>query len=499
MDRSPGWRGQRDTSQRRFWRMVLISVLAHAPLTPAAALVGLIGMLAPAAPSEHAPPSPPITAIPVDLLSGDTPGPSGAAAEAESNAKAAKPEGAQQPSPNELDTPGEEDGKPKPTPADKPTLGAAEKPRAGKSVGDPVAMAGSAGKVADANANVRLLVFNDRIRSHPLGQRIGVLLGAAKQWRDFLGPGGLDPVRDIDRVLIAGPQLKDSSQVVVVLKVKADAAQMRQAVDALVRRDPEGKWLDGDVPAARAKADRAERVFVLPKPGIVIVTPPSAAEHAIKVGKDLRFPNPKGKEALTTYVITPWRAFVGIPFEVPKSIKWVRMSVVATEDGGAYAQLIAEDESAASAKKNAALLTERLNTVTRIDLTKRGGAFGKAARFLFGDEVRLLEPVSFEASGKEIRGKVVATPKQLGTLLEAISGYAEQLAKQNKKAGTVVDAGADSAQATAPAAEAPANASGEPSANDPSPLPEHAPTAASPATPRAAPPPTATEAPAPSP
>ena len=445
--------------------MLAFSLLAHVPLTPAAALLGLIGLLAEAPSEDPGPAPPPITAIPVDLLTDDAFGPVGVEDGKGEEAVGAKPgeeSAADDKDPfDELDDDDDDDtalsvpDKPEEKGSDDDD-GADEKPKPpknGTSVGDPVAMAGSAGKVTDANANVRLLIFNDRIRSHPLGKRIGTLLGAAEQWKDFFGPGGLDPVNDVDRVLIAGPQLKDSSGVVAVLKVSADPTRVKAAVDALVQRDPAGGWLDAGVSAARAKADRAERVFVLPRPGIVVVTPPSAADHALKVGKSLRFPRPKGKEALTTYVITPWRAFRGIPFQVPKSIKWVRMKIIPTENGGAYAELVAEDESEAAAKKNAQLLTTRLNTVTRIDLRKKGGVFGKAARFLLGDEVKLVEPVAFTSKGKQIHGKVVATPKQLGSLLEAISGYAEQLAKdaKKKKQAAVADAGLDAGAPKAPA------------------------------------------------
>ncbi len=422
-------------------------------------------MLAEAPTEDPGPAAPPITAIPVDLLTDDAFGPVGVEDGEGDKAVGAKPgeESAEDDTDpfDELEDDDDDDTAlsvpDKPEEEGSDDEGADDKPKPpknGTSVGDPVAMAGSAGKVTDANANVRLLIFNDRIRSHPLGKRIGTLLGAAEQWKDFFGPGGLDPVNDVDRVLIAGPQLKDSSSVVAVLKVSADPTRVKAAVDALVNRDPAGGWLDAGVSAARAKADRAERVFVLPRPGIVVVTPPSAADHALKVGKSLRFPRPKGKEALTTYVITPWRAFRGIPFQVPKSIKWVRMKIVPTDNGGAYAELVAEDESEAAAKQNAQLLTTRLNTVTRIDLTKKGGVFGKAARFLLGDEVKLVEPVAFTSKGKQIHGKVVATPKQLGSLLEAISGYAEQLAKEakKKKAAAAADAGLDAGAAAAPTA-----------------------------------------------
>lgn len=476
----PEWRGQPDTTSR-VGRALALSLLLHAPLTPLAALVGLVGLLGSAPDEAELPAVAPITAIPLDLIevevgdeavgrtgespeSGEPPEPAGAPPTAEPEPSA--------PLVAELPTP------PKPAPSreagDKPAgaEGPTDVPASGPSVGDPVTLSGKAGQVTDANANVRLLVFADRIRSHQLGRKVGALLGAAAQWRDFFGPGGLDPVRDIDRILIAGPQLRDSSQVVAVLKVSADPARVRGAVDALVARDGQGGWLDAGVPAARANADRAERVFVLSGKDIVIVAPPSAADNAIKQAKGLRFPNPKGSEAVTAYVVTPWRAFIGIPFEVPKSIRWVRMKITATADGGAVAELIAEDESDELARKNARSLTEKLNAVSHIDLKKKGGVLGKAARFLFGDEVRLVEPVAFTSSGKQIHGRVVATPKQLGSLLDAISSYAEHHAQEaaRKQRERQADAGVD----VAPAAPLPAP---DATAPEPSPAPaEQAPT-----------------------
>jgi hypothetical protein len=456
VDRRTQWRGQPDTSRWRLVRVLLLSALLHLPLTPLAALAGLLGLLFRPAPVDL-PELPPIQAIPVDLLEEEAeatkesePEPVAEVAPAPPPEPERAPEAPRTPEPKE---PEKEATKPAEE-ADK-----REPPKGG--IGDPVALSGSAGSLADSNANVRLLIFTDRMRNHPLGNRIGELLAAADQWKDFFGPGGLDPVRDVDRILIAGPQLRDSSQVLAVLRTSATPERVRSTVDVLVKRDPEGKWLDAAVPAAKARADRAERIFVLPKPGLVIVTPPSAAEDAIKRGKSLRFPDAKGSEVLTTYVVTPWRAFIGVPFEVPKSIAWVKMKITATADGGATAELEAEDESEELAKKNAEKLAAGINRVTQIQTGALGAMFGVKA-------FKLIEPVSFSASGKKITGTVVATPSQLGALLEAVSKLAKEIAAENAKkakAAAQADAGAQAdaaagapADAAAPTPPAEANA-----------------------------------------
>jgi hypothetical protein len=124
--------------------------------------------------------------------------------------------------------------------------------------------------------------------THPLGPRIGKLLGSIYQWRDFFGPAGIDPIRDVDRVMVTGSQLRNSKDVVAILKLNVGQERIRGAIDAIVRADAEhGEWLDASVPAATAYADRAPRIFVLGSPGTVIVTPPSALENVIKSAKRL--------------------------------------------------------------------------------------------------------------------------------------------------------------------------------------------------------------------
>src|SRR5688572_26239385 len=260
------WRGSSDTSRRRLIWWILFSLLLHSPFTPLAALFGLVAFLRPAD-SESDEPVDPITAIPIDLL--EDMGPAGGAPP-----KPADPEPVAPKEDDSFKDLAVDEPKPEPRPKPKPERPAADAdggadPEAlasadggseagaagtGSSIGDPVALSGAAGRIADANANVRLIVYTERIRNQPLGPRVGMLLSQAPQWRDFFGPAGLDPIKDVDRILIAGPQLRDSSQVVAVLKYNVSEGRMRQALDAIVQRDPaNGGWLDAGVPAATAR------------------------------------------------------------------------------------------------------------------------------------------------------------------------------------------------------------------------------------------------------
>jgi hypothetical protein len=423
--------------------LVVVSLLLHSPFTPLAALFGLFGLLTHDTSGEQVPEEA-ITAIPIDLIPDEEPDPGGQPAEK----PAPKPASEKDPfdelekSDREPKTQLEPEHRPEaeqdagPSDAGADALvamadsGASDGGAgvgAGKAIGDPVAASGSAGKIADSNANVRLIVYNERLRNHAMGPRVATLLSQAYQWRDFFGPAKLDPIHDVDRMLIAGPQFKQSSNVVAVLHYNVSQDRMKRAIDALVQRDaPAGGWLDGGVPAATAHADRAERLFVLPAPNILVVAPPSAAAHALKLGRDTRLPPARGPEVLMAYVVTPWRAFVGIPFNFPHSIKWVRMKVTPSADGGAVATLVAEDESAESAQRNAEQLQKQMDAVTQIKLGALGALFGRA-------EHKVIERVTLVAQGNQIHGTVVATPRQLGALLEAIAQAAKQFAEDNAR------------------------------------------------------------------
>ena len=457
VEAATGWRGSRDTTRKRLIAWIIVSLLLHSPLTPLAALFGLAAFWRPGKDTPEEP-AELLTAIPVDLLSDQGPEPAGG--------PEAKPSEPEQPSAEPSKDLAVEEPKPKkvePKPershpvtdagadGEAPLAVAdagADGPVAGKgsSIGDPVALSGTAGRIADSNANVRLIVYTDRIRHQTLGARVGALLGQAYQWRDFFGPAGLDPIKDVDRILIAGPQLRDSSQVVAVLKYNVSEGRMRQAIDAIVRRDPaNGGWLDAGVPAASARADRAERVFVMPTPGIVAVVPRRAAKNLQSL-RGATIPAPKGPEIMTGFMVTPWRAFRGLPVRIPESISWARMQVLPGADGNATVELEAQDESAESARENAEQLQRALDALTQINLGILGSLLGKK-------EHRMVERVTFTSSGTKIQGKIVITPSQLSTLIEGAAQYAKDLAERNarRRLETSGDAGAATPLPNAPA------------------------------------------------
>jgi hypothetical protein len=406
------WRGQPDTSSRRLRWLVLASLLAHAPFTPLVALIGLFGWLASKPPA--APDAPPITAIPVDLIESDEPA-----------APAPPP-----PSPVEVTEPPPVVRRPPPrkepvdagipdagVPDAEPTDAAAETdagdagpPRDAGTPNPLAALSGSAKKVIDADANVRVVVYPEKIRNHPLGPRIGKMLASVYQWRDFFGPAKLDPIRDVDRILIVGPELRDSSKVVAILKLNVSGARVHEAIDAIVQADPDhGAWLDAGIPAATAYADRAPRVFALPSPNTVVVVPPSAQDAALKLPKDVGIRKATGPEVVWAYAVTPWRPARLLRIDLPKTLKWAKVWVTPNAGGGATVEAEAEDESPELAEKDAgqimAVINQNLALADTIG-SILGGVLGVQAP-------KLVEKIELHAEGATIRGTAVLTESQI--------------------------------------------------------------------------------------
>jgi hypothetical protein len=427
-----------DTMPSRLGRFFALALVLHVPFSPIVGLLGLVHLLG--TNEVEGPPPPPLTEIPLDLFEDDD-APSGKPAEtpeAKEPAAVAEPEAALPAEPEPVvvkpKKPKElpDAGAPEPVDAGAPDAsktsdaGAADAADAappgdagperkpGEGIGSPVAGIGDK-RVVDPNAHVQVLIQMNRVRQHPLGNRVGPLLRNVYQWRDFFGPTQIDPVRDLDRMLIVGSQLRDSSGVVAILEFNVPQERVRSAVDLLVTRDPQGTWLDGGVPAAQARADRGDRVFVMPAPKLLVVAPPSVLEAAKKFKKLPR--ELKGDEIAIVHLDTPANAFIGLPVVIPKSIRSADVRLSPRADGGVIIDILAHDETEPLARSDAQALTQALTAATSLNL----GLFGSV---LFGSsQKKFIEKGTFEADGTDIRGEIVLSRDQVVTVLELASGF----------------------------------------------------------------------------
>ncbi len=439
-------RGARATRQRIWTLCLVVSLVLHLPFTPFAGLLALLGFWQPSDTAEE-PPDPALTEIPIDVATDlgtaesapAPPPPPSEPAAGEPEPAPIVPKPKPKPKPKPIVDAGVPDASPDAGPqiqdAGAPDSGprdastnaladggvadaggiAAEGDAGRKSAGDPIADNAAVRAVSDPHPNVRVTVDTEKLRAHRLGARVGALLRGIYQWRDFLGPAGIDPVADIDRIYIVGPQLRRSANVTVIIQHRLGQERMHEALDRLVSRDPSGGWDDAKVPTAHATADNAPRFFVQPSPNIVVVSPPET------LASSQRFPlrrlaRLRGQVIAHTYIATPWRAVRGLPFRVPESIEWVSLDVVAGDDGGAVIEIEAQDESVASASKNSDELSRAVLAATTLNLGLLGDILGQRPR-------SFVQSVQFDSEGSRIVGKVTVTEQQVRDALDMASAW----------------------------------------------------------------------------
>jgi len=435
----------REAKPRRFAQLVVLSLVVHLLLTPVAALLGVASWLRLDSP-EALPPPEPITAIPIEIfeeLDSDNgeatppPEPDTTVVSEPPKIEAAPPsvkELTKEPVESEPEKPEPETEKTKPEPekakpesqgdaglpkepedeASEATDEKTEKPEDESKIADPTALVGAAAKVVKTESNVQLLIYNQFVREHQLGERIGKVLAILPQWNSFFGPAGIDPIRDLDAILVSGPQFRTSADVFAILGHQMGQPKMVQAVDALVHRGPQkGRWIRrGRRPAARAWADRAERVFALPNGETIIVAPPTAEQAVLDLGESVRLPEPKGQAAVIATIKTPWRALIGTDLKIPQSLTVARLEVSPVGKDAVRVRLIAEDATPELAKEHARELSVLINTLAS------GGGF---ASFLFGEA--FVDHVELRAKGKEIHGETLIRPSQLNRLLNFVESW----------------------------------------------------------------------------
>ncbi len=440
VETGPQQRGRRNT-RRRLWLWVLLSFLLHLPFSPLGPILGLMSWSSrfrdvPNEPVEA------LVGIPIELLTDDSaPSQPVAPPVSKSDPALTDPEG---PTPSKPKKPvdagvdsgvdagsdggpdagldasldaGEDAGEdaavdagPSKDAGDAGDGGALAAPVASATPPekDPFAVTGDFAQVAKSNTNVKLHLWTKPLRTHPLGADIAQLLANEPQWKSFLGDGAINPLTDLDTIVLYGPQLVDSSQVGAFVAFNTEPKKVRAAVDAIVARDPKGTpWKDEKKkPVARARADRADRVFVLFPNKTLAIVPPGGADAAVAVKRIALPESDSERTVLHAYLKTPHRvkALERYGFTIPTSIASAQVTVSTTVEGGASLELRLEDASPDDATAHRPELEKQLTGLT-------GG----------------LVQVTWQQSGKRLTAKLELSPFMLRML------WTKEIAPQLKR------------------------------------------------------------------
>lgn len=274
---------------------------------------------------------------------------------------------------------------------------------------DPKSMFGLSKVVNAGVQNVVLGVNVALIRTHPVGARMGPVLQAIPQWRDFLrgAPSSVDPVRDADWILIYGPSLIHTEKDAVLVRYNASDVAIDATIASIAQSYDKGGPFDAGVPGVSGSlgfADNAPRVFLRPQSKLLVIVPPSHAREAALTFKKQVPRGPSPSEAMRLVVNSPSNQ-ISIPgLKFSQSLTQLRLWITPRTDGGADVYAEGDCTEEAAALDSAERLTE---------LLMRQNSLG--VRFATRG---LLNGAAVTAEGKLIKLHIAATAEQLEAVLQ---------------------------------------------------------------------------------
>jgi hypothetical protein len=302
---------------------------------------------------------------------------------------------------------------------------------AGPPLRDPMSAAGGAGKVAAKDPNVQVLMAGNVIRKHELGAAISRILVLIPEWQPFFEGSPIDPIRDVNHVLITAPSFRSGfGKMVAIMDFNVAEPMIRGAVDLVVQRT-EGEWLeDTPIPTARVKVAESDRLFALPGKRLLVVLPLEAKDQLAELQKTQGFRN--SSAGLVISMVTPAgplnRVLSAANFaRVPDTLKWMRVAVTPTANGGVDVALEFGDKSKEDAALHAPELTETFNSVV-------DGLDGLVNLMRFFGRLEHLEHATFEPEGDTLKARVHITGPQLKGILGLVEGWLKTLPKRGAAA-----------------------------------------------------------------
>lgn len=264
--------------------------------------------------------------------------------------------------------------------------------------------------------NVTLAVWFSALRGGPAEPLVAPLFACNAEWRWF-GERGVVPLRDLDGVMMTGPQLSDSSKLTVAVQHRLKSSEVQTVVQSLVSASgPRGAFLEDDV--ARIVFQRKDRVVFPHEKNMVFVAPPSGWEPIRAMQGPLSLPPADGR-ALSITLQNPSRPLKKFGLRMPERLTEMKLDVFANPDGGSDVQIDFEAPSA----EIAAADTKQVNEVfaqSIADMT----ALAKVAPSGLGTDAKAalsFPKPSFDAVDKRITATVHFAPNESQGLMGLVS------------------------------------------------------------------------------
>ncbi|MFO0547830.1 MAG: hypothetical protein U0271_05555 [Polyangiaceae bacterium] len=209
------------------------------------------------------------------------------------------------------------------------------------------------------------LVFVDRVRPHPVGQRL-MALGLVK---DALSGTNIEPLSELDRVFVTTPAVSEQ-RAIVFAEHHLTPEQITDRVQAMVAKsNPPGEVLtQGPEWTVHVQKRGRSGVVAFLEPNYLVVVPDEFADRISAFENTGGLPDPHGEEAAELFAVDPATTLAGrgIP-AIPASLTNLGADIFLRPDGGMTVDA-AGQATKDSAGSTAASLTGMLDDAMSMDI-----------------------------------------------------------------------------------------------------------------------------------
>ncbi|HWA72654.1 MAG TPA: hypothetical protein VG937_09975 [Polyangiaceae bacterium] len=404
-----------DRSKKRLALAFGAAVLLHFPLTPALPLLRLAHRLTDNK-AETQPPPP--QEVEVDLREAVRSEEKRIAQKAEPPPSKAASMQMEPPSPIKFaggEKPAAEPEKANEKPEEKPKEPPPKEPLQKEKVKS-VGLEGLSSKPADRPA-MTLGIWFGTLRESPLGKRLIELASCDREWKRFMDQG-VDPLKDLDGVLVVGPGLFHSDQLTAAVRHELPAERVRTVMESLVSQSKDrGRWLEPDV--ASVRLGRSQRVLLSQQSDLFFITPSKGWEALRKVKEPLRVPSAEGRAASLSFV-KPNRVLSRVGLKLPKRIDELRLEIFANLDESADIRVELEATSAEAASAEAKQVTEQMHDFFS-DVWTTASALRTLTGNGDGNHLETAPRLDLEVDDRVLSGMVHLSPNQTRATLDLLA------------------------------------------------------------------------------
>lgn len=255
---------------------------------------------------------------------------------------------------------------------------------------------------------VGALVHVERVRHHPSATKL-LQLGAV---RDLLEGTDFDPLRDVERVFVAGPSAADPRAIVFAEHSLAPERIPQIVRDMVNKSEPKGEVLTAG-PEWRVRVQKKGRggIVAFIPPRFVVMVPEDLIASIDAFDATGGLPGPTGDEAAKVFAVDPSRTLraKGVP-AIPPTVSSLSSDVFVDKDGSITLDVVGQSTTE-SASDDAEDLTRSIDDATSVGL-----GFVR---------LRAFRPLVFRPSGDRIVSHHELSPSEVSMITSFAASYVE--------------------------------------------------------------------------